>query len=659
MIANVSPSITTFDDTYNTLKYANRAKNIKTQVQRNVMNVQYHISNYMNIITNLKNEIVELKSQLAKKDYSLNNIVPSGKAIDPKKEELKESMKPNTSLNNPINNTYFEKCVAELKNHCEGELSLKQKIIDQQHEINNMNAILSKRKNEQASTNPSNNLFNNHRMNSENSNLLTNPNNLINMITEDLTNISPLDEKDNLFSQNINNSLISNIPGNLQQIDIYTNSNTNNNNNSSNNNLINNQKELEAKLALMKKNCDENIERFKEYVKKRDQLMNTYFRNGIKDFHFEYLQSILKAHNLKLFIIENRFKDRFNYVMNEVKENYISVLEGQLKIRDDLIKKQNISYTNDDNEKIRPLDQLKNEYSNKLPLIISHKIIKDSNKSLDLNFSNISSNNLPPINKGSLNVNTLLNDIKSINNNISKLENNNLVSGSNNKNKLKNDYMPGINSKLENQNNKLKYARNYSQGVRNLNMGVMGYNNNNIVNNINNNLNNKNQNEQSPNNHLISFIGNSPNYQNNVASANQRPQMTKVISNIPKKREKKLNINLINQKKKESHSEKSDSNNLSNLYDSYLVDLDNSADDMRIKKIKQQLRDRKSAQPKPINIKDENSAFYSPLRKEYQKNIGTILKKEADSIPQVKKKDLNVFLNEKNKSKNFKKIPFK
>ena len=28
MIANVSPSINTFDDTYNTLKYANRAKNI-------------------------------------------------------------------------------------------------------------------------------------------------------------------------------------------------------------------------------------------------------------------------------------------------------------------------------------------------------------------------------------------------------------------------------------------------------------------------------------------------------------------------------------------------------------------------------------------------------------------------------------------------------
>ena len=63
MIANVSPSINTFDDTYNTLKYANRAKNIKTMVNRNVLNARYHISNYVNIIN--YDEII---------DFSLNNI---------------------------------------------------------------------------------------------------------------------------------------------------------------------------------------------------------------------------------------------------------------------------------------------------------------------------------------------------------------------------------------------------------------------------------------------------------------------------------------------------------------------------------------------------------------------------------------------------------
>ena len=46
MIANISPSSSCYEDTHNTLKYANRAKNIKTKVQRNVLNVEYHVSKY-------------------------------------------------------------------------------------------------------------------------------------------------------------------------------------------------------------------------------------------------------------------------------------------------------------------------------------------------------------------------------------------------------------------------------------------------------------------------------------------------------------------------------------------------------------------------------------------------------------------------------------
>lgn len=37
MIANISPSSLTYEDTYNTLKYASRAKNIKTTLQKNVL----------------------------------------------------------------------------------------------------------------------------------------------------------------------------------------------------------------------------------------------------------------------------------------------------------------------------------------------------------------------------------------------------------------------------------------------------------------------------------------------------------------------------------------------------------------------------------------------------------------------------------------------
>ncbi len=61
MIANISPAVATFEDTYNTLNYANRAKSIKTNVQRNVLNVNNHLSNYTSIIETLKKQNESLK----------------------------------------------------------------------------------------------------------------------------------------------------------------------------------------------------------------------------------------------------------------------------------------------------------------------------------------------------------------------------------------------------------------------------------------------------------------------------------------------------------------------------------------------------------------------------------------------------------------------
>ena len=56
MIANISPYIHSYDDTHNTLEYANRAKNIKTIVNKNVRNVSYHVAKYSEIINKLKAE---------------------------------------------------------------------------------------------------------------------------------------------------------------------------------------------------------------------------------------------------------------------------------------------------------------------------------------------------------------------------------------------------------------------------------------------------------------------------------------------------------------------------------------------------------------------------------------------------------------------------
>jgi hypothetical protein len=69
MIAAVSPHITHYEDTYNTLVYANRAKNIKTTVEKNTLNVSYHIRQYVQIISELRLEIEELKLKNAVTDH--------------------------------------------------------------------------------------------------------------------------------------------------------------------------------------------------------------------------------------------------------------------------------------------------------------------------------------------------------------------------------------------------------------------------------------------------------------------------------------------------------------------------------------------------------------------------------------------------------------
>ena len=67
MIATVSPSAAQNEETINTLKYANRAKNIKMRVEPNKKMVYLHISAYKNIIADLRDEIDKLKTELQDK----------------------------------------------------------------------------------------------------------------------------------------------------------------------------------------------------------------------------------------------------------------------------------------------------------------------------------------------------------------------------------------------------------------------------------------------------------------------------------------------------------------------------------------------------------------------------------------------------------------
>jgi kinesin family member 18/19 len=77
MIANISAAISSFEETLNTLKYANRAKNIKTNISRNVLSVNHHISEYVALISGLRGEIAKLKQQLAEQHTDEGDPVPN------------------------------------------------------------------------------------------------------------------------------------------------------------------------------------------------------------------------------------------------------------------------------------------------------------------------------------------------------------------------------------------------------------------------------------------------------------------------------------------------------------------------------------------------------------------------------------------------------
>ena len=85
MIVCVSPSSQHFDETQNTLRYANRAKNIQTKSVRNVYNVDRHVKDYLKKIDEQMNRINELTAQ--QKQYEELAFVKFRKA-EAKRSEL-------------------------------------------------------------------------------------------------------------------------------------------------------------------------------------------------------------------------------------------------------------------------------------------------------------------------------------------------------------------------------------------------------------------------------------------------------------------------------------------------------------------------------------------------------------------------------------------
>jgi kinesin family protein 18/19 len=81
MICNISPAVTAYEDTLNTLKYADRAKSIKTYTKKNIKmagenSTNQMMSEYADIINNLKKENLQLKTLVQKRKWRSNEQRP-------------------------------------------------------------------------------------------------------------------------------------------------------------------------------------------------------------------------------------------------------------------------------------------------------------------------------------------------------------------------------------------------------------------------------------------------------------------------------------------------------------------------------------------------------------------------------------------------------
>ncbi|XP_048342313.1 kinesin-like protein KIF18A [Sphaerodactylus townsendi] len=139
IIATVSPSSLFYDDTYNTLKYANRAKDIKSSLKSNIVSLDSHISQYAKICEEQKKEIIILKEKLriyelgkasipethdrGQQQVEINRFRQILKCLFANREEIrKECLKLELQLKENALKTHYQKqCHEQIEMMCSSE----------------------------------------------------------------------------------------------------------------------------------------------------------------------------------------------------------------------------------------------------------------------------------------------------------------------------------------------------------------------------------------------------------------------------------------------------------------------------------------------------------------------------------------------------------
>jgi len=134
IIATVSMALDSFDETMFTLNFANKAKNLKLNLKKNIIPTkETGINKYDKFISNIKEEIVEIKKDILKQEgfkdsNERNEINPY--VNNKKEEQIKNENKKEAKQENKLDKVY-----KEMIDHFQLEIKLKKKIIEKENII--------------------------------------------------------------------------------------------------------------------------------------------------------------------------------------------------------------------------------------------------------------------------------------------------------------------------------------------------------------------------------------------------------------------------------------------------------------------------------------------------------------------------------------------
>jgi hypothetical protein len=129
MIANISPSLLAIEETFNTLNFAKKIQQVKTNAQKNVETQPIHIDKFDSIITSLKDQIINVKKEINKNEVCNNSMFS---LYGKKRDEIEEDEETK-------GNAYLQKFIEEIKSHFNKEIELCKEINNIEFNISTIN----------------------------------------------------------------------------------------------------------------------------------------------------------------------------------------------------------------------------------------------------------------------------------------------------------------------------------------------------------------------------------------------------------------------------------------------------------------------------------------------------------------------------------------